>query len=166
MIHWDNRRTGRLWMLRRRAFSILEVFYAMLLFSVVLMIAVPPMRDQGFAARVRDTAFVDELKGAIIDQRMRSLKEPTIGHTFVIDGKGAVRFNRSAICYHQINDPLYRVYIQPGAWVQVLTLPDFRNRLTTGQDGFTIAVWRNDRIIARLIFQVGTSTFREEYYGP
>lgn len=150
----------------RRAFTILEIFYAMMLLSVVLMISLPPLRDQGFAARVRDTAFLDELKGAIIEQRVRTLKEPTIGYTFIIDGKGAVRFNRSALCYHQINDPVYRVYIQPGAWVQVLTLTDFRNRLTTGQDGFTIAVWRDGRIIARLIFQVATSTFREEYYGP
>lgn len=151
---------------RRQGFSTLEILFAMMLLGVVLAISVPPLTNPRFRERIRDNAFMDGLKGAIIDQRVRYIREPGTGYNFIVDGKGAVRFNRQGVCYLHLDDPVYRVYIQPDVWVNVLTLADFKNRTSTGQDGFTLSIHKSGRLMARLVFQVATSTFREEYYDP
>lgn len=150
---------------RRNGSTILEILVILMVVSTVAAVSVHNVPLGAFEREVSDVAFMNRLKGAITGQRIRAVKEPGIAYDFILDGSGSVRFQRKGSLYLKLDDPTYRVYVQPGAWCKVLTLWGFTNRTLQGTDGFTISVYKNSRLLGKLIFQVTTSTFREEFYG-
>lgn len=151
---------------KRRGFLLAELLFSLALFSVVLAISVQALAQAPFKERVRDVAFMNRLKGAIVNQRVRSVREPGVGYNFLLPGDGTVLFNRQGSTYLVLKEPDYRVYIQPGVSWRVLVMPDFKNWTTNlGTNGFTLSIYKKDRLLAKLVFQVATSSFREEIYG-
>lgn len=150
---------------RKNGFTVWELLVALVVLSAVSSFTIANFPMGPFKAEVRDTAFMNRLKGAILEQRIRCVKEPGIGYNFILDGSGSVRFQRQGSVYLKLDDPAYRAYIQKGVWSGVVTLWDFTSCTMQGTNGFTISVYKDGRLLGRLIFQVATSTFREEYYG-
>lgn len=150
---------------KKRGFLLAEGLVGLALMSLVLAVSLKSFRGEGFKAQTADREFMNKLKAAITEQRVRAVKEPGIGYQFVLPGDGAVHFRRQTKTYRTLDEPDYRVYIQKGVHWQIITQRDFTSWTTAGTNGFTILVYKKDRLLAKLIFQVVTSSFREEYYG-
>ncbi|NLB22078.1 MAG: type II secretion system protein [Clostridium sp.] len=150
---------------KKRGFSLLEVVFALGLFSLILSLTIKPFKTESFQREIRDKVFMNQLKSAITDQRIRAVREHSIGYYFVLNGTGSVRFIGSGKEYLVIDDPIYRVKHKSGQWTSILTTTDFKNQTNNGQNAFTILIFRKDQLMGELVFQVGTSTFREKYYG-
>ncbi len=150
---------------KRRGFLLAEVLFALGLFSMVLLISIQSLNGNPYQERARDFAFMNQFKGAIVNQRVRAVREPGVGFNFVMPGDGRVLFNRHTSTYLIMDDPDYRVYIQKGVWWKVLTLVNFKNSTSQGTNGFTIEIFKKGTLLGKLIFQVATSSFREEFYG-
>lgn len=151
---------------RQKGFSLVETVFALTLFSLILSLSITPFKNKSFQKQVADQVFMNQLKGAITQQRIRAAREHSLGYSFVLNGTGSVRFTYSGKDYFVIDDPVYRVNLPSGQWTSILTTTDFKNRTSQGQNGFSIYIYRKDQLMGKLIFQVATSTFREEYYGP
>lgn len=150
---------------KHRGFLLAELLFALFIFSIVLTISVQPLSQAPFKERARDVAFMNQLKGAIVNQRFRAVREPGVGYNFVLSSDGSVLFSRQTSTYLILNDPDYRVYIQKGARTKVFAMSDFRNVTEQGTSGFTITIEKRGKLMDKLIFQVVTSSFREEFYG-
>lgn len=150
---------------KQRGFSLLEVVLALSLFSLILSLTIKPFKTESFQREVQDQVFMNQLTSAITNQRIRAAREHSIGYYFVLNGQGSVRFVRSGKDYLVIDDPIYRVMHKSGQWTSILTTTEFKNQTQNGQNAFTIVIYRKDQVMGELIFQLGTSTFREKYHG-
>ena len=148
---------------KRRGFLLAEVLFALAVFSIVLAMSIGTIGQTPFKERSRDIAFMNRLKGAIVNQRVRSVREPWVGYNFVMPGDGTVLFHRHTSTYLILNDPDYKVYIEKGVSWKVLMMPNFKSWTDRGTNGFTITIDKRDKLMAKLIFQVVTSSFREEF---
>lgn len=150
---------------KQRGFLLLELLLVLTLFSLTITLSVTALKPRGFQEHVRDVAFLNRLKGAILEQRIRCVREPGIGYNFVLPGNGTVLFYRQGSLYLKLAEPDYQVWIEEGVPVQIQTFWDFKSRTKEGNNGFTISIFKKGQLLAKLIYQVGTSTFREEFYA-
>lgn len=149
----------------RRGFLTAELVIAMAVLTVILSFTLPHLAGIHYGDRVADRAFIHRLKSAILDQRIRALTDPGRSYSITVDGTGCVDFKCGAAIYRKLSGPAYQVFVQKGVRTDIMSTINFRNRTWGGQDGFTLGIWKNGHHLANLVFQVGTSTFREEYYG-
>lgn len=150
---------------KKRGFSLLEVVFALSLFSLILSLTIKPFKMESFQREISDKVFMNQLKSAITNQRIRAAREHSLSYHFVLNGKGSVCFTYSGKDYLVIDDPIYRVKLKSGQWTSILTTPDFKNQTNNGQNAFSIYIYRKGQLMGELVFQVGTSTFREKYHG-
>lgn len=150
--------------IKRQGFLLMELLFIMTLFSIVMTISITRLDPRSFQEHVNDIAFMNELKGAIIRQRMQSAKELGIGFNFFLTGDGSITFVRNGKHQLVLDDPTYRVYIIKGQYAQINTQWSFNNRPLSGENGFTLKVYKAERLLSELKYQFNTHTFHEVFY--
>lgn len=148
----------------KKAHLLMEMAVVLSLLALILGLTLPPFLSNHLKDRVKDRAFINGVKSAILDQRMRSAREPAKAYSMTLLRDGTMRFNQGPNVYFKITSGTYQVAVNLGELTTIYTLPDFKNRTQYGNNGFTINIYKNRQVISRLIYQVGTSAFREEYY--
>lgn len=159
----------RLWQKRslkkRPGFLLMELLLVMALFSAVLTVTITMLRPAGFQAHVQDVAFVNRFKGALLRHRMQSVREPTQGCVVDLPGDGRAIFKKQGKPQTVFDDPVYRIYHRKGTPSQIVTRWNFKSQMGhTGSTAYTLVIYKGDRLMTELIYQLGTSTFREVYH--
>lgn len=147
---------------KRSGYSLVELIFALALFSLILMLSVKPFSSASFQREAMDAAFMNQLKAAILQQRILAARDHSPGYQIILDGQGKAIFRNQGRSYLTLDDPVYRVYRNIGERVEIQTKIDFRNTLD-GKNGFTLHIYRKDRLMGKLIVRAITSTIREEY---
>ncbi|PKK39219.1 hypothetical protein ABB02_01451 [Clostridiaceae bacterium JG1575] len=148
---------------KRKGSLLLELCLAFLLISLLLTWSLPRVSIRAYQEKTADRLFVQELKSSILKQRMEAARTRGKGFVFDLPGDGRVVFKTQGKIVKVIEDPLRRCYVLKRTYAQITTLRTFKNTTERGQTGFTLTIEKRGEPMARLIFQVGTSSIREEW---
>lgn len=150
-------------MKKRKGALLLEMVLSLAILAILLTVTFAGFFASPFRQRTANRAYMNSLKSALLDQRMRSVREPGHVYRFRIDSKGTVSFYRAATLYMELKGEGYQTFVKGrrGASYEINTLWDFKNRAQEGNNGFTLNIYKDQRLIGQLIYQVGSSTFRE-----
>lgn len=155
------RGTGR----KRRGFLLMELLFVMILFSVIMTVSITLLKPAAFQEHARDIEFMNELKGALLRHRIQSVREPTLGFVINLPGDGRAVFMRQGRTQTVFDDPVYRIYHRKGTFSQIVTRWNFKSLAgNPGSNAYTLRIYKKGRLMAELVYQLGTSTFRENYY--
>ncbi len=151
-----------------RGFLTMELLVFMMLLAGIMGMSLSGFDHAQYTERIETEAFAAKVKGAFIRVRLRAANGEFSYTTLCFNPDGSIQYTGGGKAPKTaVKVSGYSAYIEGRKGVQIFmnTTMSFKNMVSgASNSGFTICLDRGGKLIGRLIFQVGTSSFREEYY--
>ncbi|MFB0917632.1 MAG: type II secretion system protein [Clostridiaceae bacterium] len=153
---------------KKRGFTIMELLVVMSLFSLIISVTISGFKKSDYTEKIRNEAYFAKVKGSFLKVRLKASQGEIVHSSITLTQDGSVYFTGgSNYPKLSVKDSGYFTYLEgkklDGA--TILTSPNFKNLIQgASNNGFTIGIEKKGKLLGKLIFQVGTSAYREEYY--
>gem|GEM_PF-4456802 len=153
---------------KKNGFTIMELLVVFSLLSLIMCITLTGFKNSDYTEKIRDEAYFAKVKGSFLKVRLKASQGEILHSSITLTQDGAVYFTGgSNYPKLSIKDSSYFTYLE-GKKVEgatILTSSNFKNLVQgASNNGFTISIDKKGKLLGKLVFQVGTSAYREEYY--
>lgn len=150
---------------KRSGFLLAELVFVMMLMGIIMTVSISTLKPGTFQEHARDIAFMNDFKSALLRHRTQSVREPYFGYVIDLSGQGKAVFFKQGKVQAVFDDPVYRIYHKVGTFSRIVTRWNFKS--VTGEpmsNAYTLQIYKSGTLMAELVYQLGTSAFREVYF--